>query len=240
MSGSTPRRRHPGRGVAGLFDRLVRWTRMPPARSDRGRRFLVVQICGCSHDVIREATRGRRMPELGRLIRQGVVELHPVPSGLPTSTPAFQAGLMYGGPVDVPGVRVPRQAHRHVPWFPRPWDAAAVEAAHAGPGRASSAAAARTGACSGAGPTTPSCTFAHVLELDAFWGRVGFRALIVAGPDPGLAGRQDVGGVGRPPAAAGSAGRSATSAWGGESARSGGCSRSCSSAAGCGSSSPWA
>ena len=179
MSGSTRQRRHPGRGVAGLFDRLVRWTRMPPARSDRGRRFLVVQICGCSHDVIREATRGRRMPELGRLIRQGVVELHPVPSGLPTSTPAFQAGLMYGGPVDVPGFEFLDKRTGTYRWFPRPWDAAAVEAAHARPGQGIVRGGRTYGCVFGGGADDTVLTFAHVLRAHAFWGRVGFRALIV-------------------------------------------------------------
>ena len=42
------------------------------------------------------------MPALARLLRDGALGLHSIPSGLPTSTPAFQAGLMYGGPVDVP------------------------------------------------------------------------------------------------------------------------------------------
>jgi hypothetical protein len=179
MSGFARRRRHPGQGVAGLFDRLVRWTRMTPARAHRGRRFLVVQICGCSHDVILEATCGRRMPELGRLIRQGVVELHPVPSGLPTSTPAFQAGLMYGGPVDVPGFEFVDKRTGTYRWFPRPWDAAAVEAAHARPGQGIVRGGRTYGCVFGGGADDTVLTFAHVLRAHAFWGRVGFRALIV-------------------------------------------------------------
>src|SRR6185436_19964092 len=135
MTGPARRWSHRGRGLAGLCDGLARWARMPPARSARARRFLVVQICGCSHDVLREATRGRRMPALARLLREGSLALHVVPSGLPTSTPAFQAGLMYGGPVDVPGFEFVEKLTGTYRWFPRPWDAAAVEARHARPGQ---------------------------------------------------------------------------------------------------------
>ena len=60
------------------------------------------------------------MPALARLLRAGALGLHSIPSGLPTSTPAFQAGLMYGGPVDVPGLRVPRQAEWDLPVVPAP------------------------------------------------------------------------------------------------------------------------
>ena len=119
------------------------------------------------------------MPALRRLLRAGVVELHPVPSGLPTSTPAFQAGLMYGGPVDVPGFEFVDKRTGTYRWFPRPWDAAAVEAAHARPGQGIVRGGRTYGAVFGGGADDTVLTFAHVLRSHAFWGRVGFRALIV-------------------------------------------------------------
>lgn len=169
----------PGRRVVGLLDGLARWARMPPAPAAPTRRFLVVQICGCSHEVVREATRRRRMPALGRLIHRGAVELHPIPSGLPTSTPAFQAGLMYGGPVDVPGFEFLDKQTGTYRWFPRPWDAAAVEAAHARPGQGIVRGGRTYGCVFGGGADDTVLTFAHVLQPHPFWGRVGFRALIV-------------------------------------------------------------
>jgi hypothetical protein len=119
------------------------------------------------------------MPELGRLIRQGVIELHPVPSGLPTSTPAFQAGLMYGGPVDVPGFEFVDKRTGTYRWFPRPWDAAAIEAAHARPGQGIVRGGRTYGCVFGGGADDTVLTFAHVLRSHGLWGRVGFRALIV-------------------------------------------------------------
>ena len=169
----------PGRSVVGLLDGLARWARMPPPPAAPARRFLVVQICGCSHDVVREATLRRRMPALGRLIRGGALELHPIPSGLPTSTPAFQAGLMYGGPVDVPGFEFLDKRTGTYRWFPRPWDAAAVEAAHARPGQGIVRGGRTYGCVFGGGADDTVLTFAHVLRPHLFWGRVGARALIV-------------------------------------------------------------
>jgi len=169
----------PGRRVSGLLDRLARWARMPPAPAAPTRRFVVVQICGCSHDVIREATLRGRMPALARLIRGGALELHPIPSGLPTSTPAFQAGLMYGGPVDVPGFEFLDKRTGTYRWFPRPWDAAAVEAVHARAGQGIVRGGRTYGCVFGGGADDTVLTFAHLLQPHPFWGRVGFRALVV-------------------------------------------------------------
>jgi hypothetical protein len=119
------------------------------------------------------------MPALARLLRTGVLELHPLPSGLPTSTPAFQAGLMYGGPVDVPGFEFLDKRTGTYRWFPRPWDAAAVEAAHARPGQGIVRGGRTYGCVFGGGAEDTVLTFAHLLRPHAFWGRVGVRALIV-------------------------------------------------------------
>ena len=167
------------RRVVDLLDGLARWAQMPPAPGAPTRRFLVIQICGCSHGVAREATLRRRMPALGGLIRRGVVELHPIPSGLPSSTPAFQAGLMYGGPVDVPGFEFLDKRTGTYRWFPRPWDAAAVEASHAGPGQGIVRGGRTYGCVFGGGAEDTVLTFAHVLRPHSLWGRVGVRALIV-------------------------------------------------------------
>src|SRR5262245_57619027 len=167
------------RVASNLFDALARWARMPPVARAPRRRFIVVQICGCSHEVLIAALAQGRMPALARLIRRGDLAVHRIPSGLPTSTPAFQAGLMYGGPVDVPGFEFLDKRTGTYRWFPRPWDAAAVEAAHARPGEGIVRGGRTYGSVFGGGADDTVLTFAHLLRPHAFWGRVGFRALIV-------------------------------------------------------------
>ena len=177
MVSATRRWFRPGGAASRLLDALTRWARMPPARATpTTRRFVVVQICGCSHEVLREAIARRRMPALARLLREGALELHSVPSGLPTSTPAFQAGLMYGGPVDVPGFEFLDKRTGTYRWFPRPWDAAAVEAAHARPGQGIVRGGRTYGCVFGGGADDTVLTFAHLLRPHAFG---GFRALVV-------------------------------------------------------------
>ena len=171
----------PRRVVAGLVDALARWARMPPGPASPPRRFAVVQVCGCSHEVLQEAVARGRMPALARLLRRGTLGLHRVPVGLPTSTPAFQAGLMYGGPVDIPGFEFLDKRTGAYRWFPRPWDAAAVEAAHARPGQGIVRGGRTYGCVFGGGADDTVLTFAHLLRPHAFWGRVGFRALVVPG-----------------------------------------------------------
>jgi hypothetical protein len=168
-----------GGGASGLLDALARWARMPPAPAGPTRRFVVVQVCGCSHEVLRAAIDRGRMPTLARMLRRGTLALHCLPSGLPTSTPAFQAGLMYGGPVDVPGFEFLDKRTGTYRWFPRPWDAAAVEAAHARPGQGIVRGGRTYGCVFGGGADDTVLTFAHLLRPHAFWGRVGFRAWVV-------------------------------------------------------------
>src|SRR5262245_56259550 len=114
------------RAASHVLDALARWARMPPVAQGPPRRFIVIQICGCSHEVLAAALARGRMPELARLVRRGDLAIHPIPVGLPSSTPAFQAGLMYGGPVDVPGFEFLDKRTGTYRGFPRPWDAAAV------------------------------------------------------------------------------------------------------------------
>ena len=167
------------RAASGLIDAVARWARMPPAPTAPTRRFVVIQICGCSHEVLREALARRRMPALARLLRAGALGLHSIPSGLPTSTPAFQAGLMYGGPVDVPAFEFLDKRSGTYRWFPRPWDAADVEAAHARRGQGILRGGRTYGCVFGGGADDTVLTFAHLLRPHAFWGRMGVRALLV-------------------------------------------------------------
>lgn len=168
-----------GRYLLALPDAAIRWARMPRPRVPARPRFVIVQICGLSHDILREALARGRMPATARLIRRGRLRLHRVPAGLPTSTPAFQAGLMYGGPVDIPGFEFVDKRTGEYLWFPRPWVAAKVEAAHAR-GRRGIVHGGRTYGCVfGGGAADTVLTFARLLRREPRWGRVGLRARVV-------------------------------------------------------------
>lgn len=166
------------RGPA-VLDALARWARIPTPAPGRRRRFLVVQICGCSADLLQGALARGRMPALARLLRRGTLRLHRVPVGLPTSTPAFQAGAMYGGPVDVPGFEFLDKRSGVYRWFPRPWDAAAVEDAHARWSRGVLGGGRAYGCIFGGGADDTVLTFARLLRPSPFWGHIGLRARMV-------------------------------------------------------------
>jgi hypothetical protein len=149
---------------------------MPHPGGPAVRRFVVVQICGLSHDLLGEALRRGRMPATARLLRRGRLRLHRVPASLPTSTPAFQAGLMYGGPVDIPAFEFLDKRSGEYMWFPRPWASAKVEAAHAR-GRRGIVQGGRTyGAIFGGGAADTVLTFAHLLRPEPIRGAIGLRA----------------------------------------------------------------
>lgn len=75
--------------------------RIPPLES--GRRLVLVQLDGVSHRRLRWALREGHMPFLARRLEDGRLSLSAARSGAPTSTPAFQAGLLYGVAPSVPG-----------------------------------------------------------------------------------------------------------------------------------------
>jgi len=117
--------------VQGLVDRLARWARLrvlaPPGR----RRFLIVQIDGLSREVLERALERRRVPALARLIAAGRLRRRDLSVGIPSSTPAFQAALMYGIHPDIPGFHFYDKRAQADRYFPRPGVADLVEERHA-------------------------------------------------------------------------------------------------------------
>ena len=73
----------------------------------------------------------RRMPGLARLVAAGRLRMRPLSVGLPSSTPAFQAALMYGVRPDIPGFHWYDKRARQDVYFPRPGVADLVEERHA-------------------------------------------------------------------------------------------------------------
>jgi hypothetical protein len=118
--------------MAGLLRPLARQGRFDPERGRR--RLVIVQLDGVSRARLEEAIAEGLMPALAARLASGSDALSSCRSGLPASTPAFQAGLFYGVSPAVPGfVWYDRATGREVR-MDRAADAAAVEASLA-PGR---------------------------------------------------------------------------------------------------------
>ncbi len=115
-----------------LVDRWSRWLRLSPApAAPAARRFLIVQIDGLSRAVLDEGLVRGSLRDLGRLLATGRLVRRDLSVGLPSSTPAFQAAIMYGGRPDIPGFhffdkRAGRELH-----FPHRGAADFVEQRHA-------------------------------------------------------------------------------------------------------------
>lgn len=99
------------------LERLVRQTRRAVSRSEWTARLLglapsvgtetrpglvIVQIDGLSHKGLTHAIADGAMPAAAHLLDDEGYRLHPMYSGLPSSTPAAQAELFYGVPMAVP------------------------------------------------------------------------------------------------------------------------------------------
>jgi hypothetical protein len=113
-----------------LVDRLARWVRLGVPTQAR-RRFLIVQIDGLSRAVLQHALRSGYAPHLARLLAAGRLRWRDLSVGIPSSTPFFQAALMYGVHPDIPGFHWYDKREGAERYFPRPGVAALVEERHA-------------------------------------------------------------------------------------------------------------
>jgi len=73
--------------------------------SEQERGFIIIQIDGLSYDHLIQAVAGGYMPYLGRLLAEHRLTVAPWRCGLPSTTPAVQAGIMFGNRFDIPGFR---------------------------------------------------------------------------------------------------------------------------------------
>lgn len=113
------------------LDRLARWARLRLPAGDGDRRFLIVQIDGLSRRTLDRALQAGRVPALARMLAAGRLTRRELSVGLPSSTPAFQAALMYGVRPDIPGFHWYDKRERADRYFPRPGVADLVEERHA-------------------------------------------------------------------------------------------------------------
>lgn len=117
-----------GPGVRHVLRPLSERGRLHPGPLEGGRRLLLVQLDGVSRGRLEWALREGRMPFLAGRLDRGENGLSSARSGVPASTPAFQAGLLYGVSPSVPGfVWYDRRSGREVR-MDRATDAAAIEA----------------------------------------------------------------------------------------------------------------
>jgi hypothetical protein len=88
------------------YDALARRMGRPESAPDSParRRFVIIQIDGLAHEYLLRAIAAGYMPTLQRMIAQGH-RLQRWRCGLPSTTPAVQAGLMYGDNWDIPAFR---------------------------------------------------------------------------------------------------------------------------------------
>ncbi len=96
--------------IAAFFALLFSWLTGRPSRGAMAaqdgatRRFIIIQIDGLAHEYLLQALARGYAPTLQRFMAQGY-RLQRWRCGLPSSTPAVQAGLMYGDNWDIPAFR---------------------------------------------------------------------------------------------------------------------------------------
>ncbi len=88
------------------FAVLTRRLGRPPAGQHlTSRGFVALEIDGLSHQHLRQAIDDGHMPYLASQVRHGRLLLARWRCGLPSTTPAAQAGILFGNNYDIPGFR---------------------------------------------------------------------------------------------------------------------------------------
>jgi len=87
------------------YGTLARRMGRPGISPDEHRGFIVIQIDGLAYDHLLEAMQAGYLPHLSRMVREGRLALTLWHCGLPSTTPAVQAAIMFGNRQDIPGFR---------------------------------------------------------------------------------------------------------------------------------------
>lgn len=114
------RRRHARRSGGRLLA-----LRRPPAGTEPG--LLIVQLDGVSEPVLRWAVRAGNLPTLGRWLRTGTHAMRGWHTGIPSTTPASQAGILHGASRQIPGFRWFEKDTGKLMVSNRPRDAAVIQ-----------------------------------------------------------------------------------------------------------------
>lgn len=86
-----------------IFKKSIRKIRVKKPLKDKG--FIIFQIDGLSHKAIKKAFSLNLMPHLKKMITKDGYRFEKYFIGVPSDTPFFQAGLLYGDSDSVPGFR---------------------------------------------------------------------------------------------------------------------------------------
>ena len=114
-------RRRQARQAGGRFLTLHR----PRPGTEPG--ILIVQLDGVAEPVLRWAVRAGNLPTLGQWLRSGSHNLRGWHTGLPSTTPAAQAGILHGASRQIPGFRWYEKGTGRLMVSNRPRDAALIE-----------------------------------------------------------------------------------------------------------------
>ncbi|MCK4316882.1 MAG: alkaline phosphatase family protein, partial [Anaerolineae bacterium] len=87
------------------YGAMARRLGRPGVRPDQRRGFIIIQIDGLSHDHLMQAIAAGYVPYLSHLLAERRLAVAPWHCGLPSTTPAVQAGIMFGNRFDIPGFR---------------------------------------------------------------------------------------------------------------------------------------
>jgi hypothetical protein len=106
------------RWIVDLFNTLAAWYyrrkygavarqlgRSPHQEASDRRGFIILEIDGLAYDYLRQAMKEGYLPYLSRMELLGRLRLARWRCGLPSTTPASQAGILYGNNWDIPGFR---------------------------------------------------------------------------------------------------------------------------------------
>ncbi|MFI6079068.1 alkaline phosphatase family protein [Actinoplanes sp. NPDC051343] len=99
--------------------------RRPRAGTEPG--LIMVQLDGVSEPVLRWSIRAGNLPTLGYWLRSGSHSMRSWHTGLPSTTPASQAGILHGASRQIPGFRWFEKETGKLMVSNRPRDAAVIE-----------------------------------------------------------------------------------------------------------------
>lgn len=99
--------------------------RRPRPGTDPG--LIMVQLDGVSEPVLRWSIRAGNLPTLGHWLRSGSHTMRSWHTGLPSTTPASQAGILHGASRQIPGFRWFEKETGRLMVSNRPRDAAVIE-----------------------------------------------------------------------------------------------------------------
>jgi hypothetical protein len=109
----------------GIFKKSIRKIKVKQPIEKKG--FVIFQIDGLSYEAVKKALSLNLMPHLNKIIKKDGYRIEKYFTGVPSDTPFFQAGLLYGNNDNIPGFRwIERETGQEI-IFKKPESAGQVE-----------------------------------------------------------------------------------------------------------------